>query len=605
MSQLVRHQLWIAAAAAVIFFTNLGATALWDEDEPLYASCAREMMERGDWVVPMYNGDVFPDKPPLMFWLMISGYSIFGMTEFAVRFWSAVLGVGTAIISYHLGRLLFNARVGLWAGLITASTIIFTVSARAATVDTAMTFVTAMAMLLFVAGGIAKQRHANDEGKATKPVDPTAGQYLPDSWLVFALIYAFIAVAVLGKGPIGLLVPAAVIGMFLLVMQRLQAPAVETAPTGGNRYVEIAKSIGRVFGPRNFFTALWRMRPLTMIVAVLAVAGPWYVLVGLRTDGVWLADFVAKYNIRPFTQPFLGHSGPFWYYIPAILIGFFPWSVFLGPSLMEQWRRIRDRHAWTVGYIFCACWLGVFVVFWSIVTTKLPHYVLPAYPALALLTAAFVDGWIADPAHVARGWIRHANITLIVVGIGMVIALPIISAFFLPGQWSLGLVGLILVAGGVLCWRFSERQRPMATIVTFAVTSVAFITAIFGFVAMRVDRYQNAQSLLAEIRSVESGPVQMAGYNFLSESLVFYAHQPIPRYGNIEGLAEYLDESDAPYVFTTDKHEEAFNQRFPGEYRVLARRPRFLRPGELIVLTRNSPAGVSHTANRKPDEIRR
>ncbi len=604
MSQLVRHQLWIVAAAAVIFFTNLGATALWDEDEPLYASCAREMMERGDWVVPMYNGVIFPDKPPLMFWLMISGYSLFGMTEFAVRFWSAVLGVGTAIISYHLGRLLFNARVGLWAGLITASTIIFTVSARAATVDTAMTFATAMAMLLFVAGGIAKQRRANDDREAAEPVNPTAGQYLPDSWLVFVLMYACIAVAVLGKGPIGLLVPAAAIGMFLLVMQRLQAPEIEPARSGGNRYVEIARSIGRVFGPRNFFRALWRMRPLTMVVVVLAVAGPWYVLVGLRTDGVWLADFFAKYNLRPFTQPFLGHSGPFWYYIPAILIGFFPWAVFLGPSLMESWRRIAGRHAWTVGYIFCACWLGVFVVFWSIVTTKLPHYVLPAYPALALLTAAFVDGWIADPAHVARGWIRNANITLIVVGIGMVIALPIISAFFLPGQWSLGLVGLILVAGGLLCWRFSERQRPMATMITFAVTSVAFITAIFGFVAMRVDRYQNAQSLIAEIRRADPGPVQMAGYNFLSESIVFYAHQPIPRYGNIEGLAEYLDESDAPYVFTTDKHEETFNERFPGEYRVLTRRPRFLRPGELIVLTRNSPSGVSRTAN-KSDEIRR
>ena len=178
MSQSVRYQLWIVAAAAVIFFTNLGATGLWDEDEPLFASCAREMMERGDWVVPMYNGNIFPDKPPLMFWLMMSGYAIFGMTEFAVRFWSAVLGIGTALISYHLGRLLFNARVGLWAGLITASSIIFTVSARAATVDTAMTFVTAAGHVDCSWPAVSRNNAARNLDGSRRPSRPTslAGQ---------------------------------------------------------------------------------------------------------------------------------------------------------------------------------------------------------------------------------------------------------------------------------------------------------------------------------------------------------------------------------------------------------------------------------------------
>ena len=135
MRQHLRHQLWIVTAAAVVLFTNLGAAALWDEDEPLYASCAREMLQRGDWVVPTFNGEIFPEKPPLMFWLMMGSFRLFGVTEFAARFWSAALGVGTALLTYHLGRLLFRAEVGLWAGLIVVTSIIFTVSARAATVD--------------------------------------------------------------------------------------------------------------------------------------------------------------------------------------------------------------------------------------------------------------------------------------------------------------------------------------------------------------------------------------------------------------------------------------------------------------------------------------
>ncbi len=108
--QNVRYQLLILAAAALIFFTYLGAAALWDEDETLYASCAREMMDRGDWVVPWFNGRMFPDKPPLMFWLMMAGFEIFGQNEFGARFFSAVLGVGTALLSYHLGRLMFNRK---------------------------------------------------------------------------------------------------------------------------------------------------------------------------------------------------------------------------------------------------------------------------------------------------------------------------------------------------------------------------------------------------------------------------------------------------------------------------------------------------------------
>jgi 4-amino-4-deoxy-L-arabinose transferase-like glycosyltransferase len=112
-------QALIVAAGAVIFFTNLGGAALWDMDEALYATCAREMFQRGDWVVPMFNGQMFPEKPPLMFWSMMAGFEVFGVNELGARLFSAVLGIGAALMAFHLGRLLFNARIGLWAGLAT------------------------------------------------------------------------------------------------------------------------------------------------------------------------------------------------------------------------------------------------------------------------------------------------------------------------------------------------------------------------------------------------------------------------------------------------------------------------------------------------------
>jgi hypothetical protein len=110
------------------------------------------MFQRGDWVVPMFNGQMFPEKPPLMFWTMMAGFELFGVNEWGARFFSAVLGVGTALVAFHLGRILANDRVGLWTGLITASTLVFTISARAATVDSALTFVTTLAFLMFAIG---------------------------------------------------------------------------------------------------------------------------------------------------------------------------------------------------------------------------------------------------------------------------------------------------------------------------------------------------------------------------------------------------------------------------------------------------------------------
>ncbi len=655
MRQQLRHQVCIVLAAAVVFFTNLGTARLWDMDEALHASCAREMFQRGDWVVPTFNGDWFFDKPPLMFWCMISGFELFGVTEFAARFWSAVLGIGTALFTYHLGRLLFRAEVGFWAGLVTASTIIFTVSARAATVDSALVFLTTGAILAFVAGGLGRQAMAAghraeiDVSKAARPA------LLPPSWIVFVLIYACLGVAVLAKGPIGVILPVAMLGLFLAIMNcrqprqsqpsssagektaRLRAamrisplslwervrvrasdskaiyysatsalPPSPPAPlpqAGEGRFSRQAlRAVLRPFGPLNLCRAAWQMRPLTATLVVLAVAAPWYVLVGLRTDGVWLDEFFGKHNLQRALQPFETHSGPIYYYLLAILVGFFPWSVFLGPSLANMVQRLRQDHAWTPGYILVACWIGLFVAFWSLIKTKLPHYVLPAYPALALLTGCFVDRWLTEPAGLKRWWLRNAWISMVLVGAGMIVALPIVAAQFLPGEAILGLVGLIPLAGGAWCWRQTARNRHREAAIAFAVASVAFLTVLFGFAALRVDRHQNAVAMLAEI--AQNGPAapDLMTYRFRRESFVFYAGQVIPHCRDAAQLSALLERSKHPCIITGSEHEEEIDRVFAGEFSVLARQPKFLRRGDVVVLVRRAaPDAARTTACPQPD----
>src|SRR5690349_14543704 len=117
----VRHHVLLVAVAALVFLLNLGGARLWDEDEPKNAQCAREMLARGDWIVPTFNQELRTDKPVLLYWLMMPAYLLLGVSELAARLPSAVLAIGTSVLTYHLGRKLFSPQIGLWAGIILAT----------------------------------------------------------------------------------------------------------------------------------------------------------------------------------------------------------------------------------------------------------------------------------------------------------------------------------------------------------------------------------------------------------------------------------------------------------------------------------------------------
>jgi 4-amino-4-deoxy-L-arabinose transferase-like glycosyltransferase len=649
MSQLAKYQLWIVLAAGVIFFTNLGATALFDMDEALYATCAREMLDRGNAVVPWFNGAMFPEKPPLMFWTMMGGFKLFGVSEFGARFFSAVMGVGTALVAFHLGRILFNLRVALWAGLITASTIVFTISARAATVDSALTFFTSLAFLMFVAGwkrGTATVAPQSPNLQISKSSNPNPQSPIPNPFpLPYAVAaYACIGVAVLGKGPVGMLLPLAAMGLFLLTIN----------------------------GWRKLFACAWWMRPFTAIVVIAVVAVPWYIEVGRETQWEWPKQFFLNFNLRPFRTPIQGHGDTssltrLWagvvsilYYlfqIPAVLIGFFPWSVFLGPTAIDAIRRLREgrdasgENAEAVrsrqGVLLALCWFGVWFVFWSVCKTKLFHYLLPAYPALALLTACFVDNWLASekgsellsaqrPRNVATksvltpfpAWaLRNAWLSTILVGMAIVIvlafAIPLKAPNVLPGEASLGLLGLLLVGGGAWSWRKTVHGRCRDAAVTFAFTCVVFLTAVFGFAALRVDPFQNAKPMMAAICADENHATKQAAtekatdviakrprgealksclppspqspiatYCFFRESTVFYGGKPVtrcdengPRGGPVpQSLSRFFAENPGrSYVITTDEHKAELEKAFPGRLQLIHQEPRFLADGEMVI----------------------
>ena len=146
----------ILLVTITVFFTNLGVPRLWDRDEPRNAGCAAEMLARNDWVVPIFNSQLRPHKPALLYWLMMSAYSVFGVNEFSARFWSALLAVGTCLATYMIGRRLFDSTIGLVSAIALATSMMFVVAARAATPDSVLVFCSTVSLMFFALGTFPK-----------------------------------------------------------------------------------------------------------------------------------------------------------------------------------------------------------------------------------------------------------------------------------------------------------------------------------------------------------------------------------------------------------------------------------------------------------------
>ena len=608
------HITIVLAVAAATLFTNLGATQLMDRDEPRNAGCAAEMMARGDWVVPIFNDQLRDAKPVLTYWLIMSSYQVFGFNEFAARFWSALLGIGTILATYFMGRQLFQPRVGLWAAVILATSTMFCVAARVATPDSPLIFFCTLAIAIYVCGTFrAKAPEEYDAG----PILRYGGKWFPANVWVVAAMYSAMGLGILAKGPVALVLPMAIIGMFLLIMRLPQSTTntTEANPPSNSFLTSIVVHgknalIGamRCFAPLHFLRTLWSMRPVSATLIALAIAAPWFVWVGLRTEGDFLTGFFLKEHFGRATQSFENHRGSIFYYPLAICLCFFPWSVFAIPTGLSTWRAFRAKHSWSIGYTFLLCWICVWVGVFTIARTKLPSYVTPCYPALAMLTACFLHHWLKGHAFAGRMWPAIGLGVLCMSGIGLWVGLGIAAERIAPGDRSIALVGLVPLVGGALALLFHFQRMPKQLGVTLGVTGCAFAIAVFGGLMVQVDRHQNNQKLLGYIERNSTEP-QLASFRCLESSWVYYAQRPIVELfassrieqGHASASASAAREKDwhahpkpdvvsffetrsEPFLITTSEHYRDLKEDLPGDIEVLAEADYFLKPGKSLLL---------------------
>jgi 4-amino-4-deoxy-L-arabinose transferase-like glycosyltransferase len=582
----VRQGLLLIVLGTFVFLTGLGATHLWDDDETFFAEVAREMNERNDLVVPWFNQRLFAHKPPFMYWMMIGAYRVFGVTEFAARFPSVLFGLANILLVWRLGRILYSPRVGFWAAIVLATNLNFAVIARAATSDAELTFFCTLALYFFVRG-TAVIRPASEPLRAPRRSWPPGDSHRAPRWTTFAAMYAAMGLAVLVKGPIGILLPTAVVGLFLLWNRE---PASGLSPSAeNNRKTGVPallwNVLRRTFSPASIVRTIWNLRPLTALAAMLLVAGPWYLAVGWKTDGAFLKGFFGVHHFGRFMNPMDNHAGPIWYYLAAMCVGFFPWVVFLSPTIIQWYRRVRERRPWHSADLLCAAWCVVWFGFFSLASTKFPHYVVPAYPALALVTAAFLDRWIAATEIYARIPRRGAWVTIGTAGVGIMVVVPILEQYIFGEQGYAGLTGLPLLAGAVLGAYYTERQRITPALVGMTASGAAFLVMLFAFAAVEVDRHQNSSLLAAAIRAhAGSERPRIGHFHYYRPGLTFYCREPIEsQFGPLDAQ-EFIRGSSPRYLLTSAHEYEALKADLPADTEVLARYPWFLKKGRGVVL---------------------
>ena len=355
---------------ALAFFSQLGGLGLLDKTEGLFVEVPRQMLLSGDWITPRWNGEPFFDYPVWGYWMVALSFRLFGVSVWAARLPVALAASATVFALFALVLLLAPADEPQQRRLGRALLCATVLCLSPGWIGWGRTSVTDM--FLASAIGLALIGFALAHGATDRPWLRRLGR---------ACLALFTAVAVLAKGPVGLLLPLVVIGLFLLLKGRPLRPL----PLGA-----------------------W----LPMAGLLLAVVLPWYALVTAANGSSFLVRFLGTSNLQRFTAVIYNHPGPPWFYLPWLLLLLLPWSVYLPLALarLRFWRLSRWRRPQPPGSdlaLLAALWLLVVVVFFSAAATKLPGYILPALPAAALLVGLLfvpLPGPGPAPADRGAGW---------------------------------------------------------------------------------------------------------------------------------------------------------------------------------------------------------
>ncbi len=472
----------LLAAFIVLWLYVLGARTLVPTDEGRYAEIGREMVVTGDWITIRLNGIKYFEKPPLQSWMNAATFELFGLGDWQARLWTGLCGLlGIGIVAFT-GRTLFGARVGVNAALVLGSTILWGGLGHINTLDMGLSAMMALALC----GLLLAQRDG------ASAIEQRNGMLL--CWIGMAL-------AVMSKGLIGVVLPSGVLALYVLIARD--------------------------------WVVLKRLHILAGVLLFFAITTPWFLLVSLRNPEFAQFFFIHEHFDR-FLSKVHHRAGPIYYFVPILLLGAIPWLGLLGHSLAQAARRQPTRFQ---PKLLLLIWTLFIFVFFSVSSSKLPSYILPIFPALALMIGCTLQ-------QVSARVLRINAAILILLGVAGLALLHRVTdlshvAFDLPLYTAylpwIGAAAAIATSGGIAAYAMARRSPQHAIVVT----------AVSGFLLLQalmlghdpLGRYAAGIDYVAAINTEMTPGTHLYSVNHYEQALPFY----LRRTSTLVGQADEMD----------------------------------------------------------------
>lgn len=577
----------LAAIGLAVFFSDLGAAQLWDRDEPRNARASHEMLARGDWIVPTFNDELRDHKPILLYWGQMAAYLALGESEFSARVPSALAALlsilSVAILASRLsGRKKGIGADGFWAAAALATCLLFVMAGRAATPDALL--------IAFSTLGISALVIATLE-----PHSPySSGRVGRARWIPAMFGYTMLSLAALAKGPVGIVLPLAVVHLWWLMCHRLQNRGNPSSGFGTLR--GFVTELWATLNPVQCFRASWSLRVLPGMFVCLLGAVPWYAAVGVQTQGAFLRGFFIDHNVGRAMNSMEGHQGSVLFYPVALLIGTFPWSMWLIPIGLWARKRYSSCVVSRQMVVLAITWVAVYVGAFTMASTKLPSYITPCYAGIALLIGGFLKNFESSWEMPSVNWRRAAHALTVLVGIAIGSGLLWLGSHEqMPLLGKTALAGLVIALVGCLGFVW-ETQRSLQWVpMTWLVGAGAFQVMLFGVGAKSVATYRTDLQVLAKVAE-QSPSENWMSVGGLEPSWVHYLNQTIQEVATDsseketrQAVQQFLSRyPDGRIIVAGEQHDAMLAQwRENGELKVrvesLGQGKRFLRPGKLTI----------------------
>jgi len=555
------HYLAVIIVGTLLTLPHIGRTTLWDDDEALNAEAAREMYETGEWIVPTFNFRLRDAKPVLLYWCQIASYHAFGVNEFAARFPSAIAYILAGLFTYELGRRMFSPIAGLLGAIILQSTSVIVWLGGFASHDALLLACTTLTFLVFWIG--------------YAPVEANGPPRT--AWMVpCGIVCGF---GMLAKGPIGIVLPATVIGAFLIWQRQAKL--------------------------------LWSRRLILGLAAFFLVVAPWYTLVSVATRGAFARGFFVTNNIQRLHTPMEFHGGSVFYHPVAMFLGFVPWSIFLLPILCSMWSRWRSTSE-AVSPSRSAprlllCWIASYLLFFTVVATKLPHYTAPLYPAMALILGRFLWTWCERRSNVPRWAFVGSFAILAVVGIAMSAGLIWLSRSANPpgelheiARWCW--IGVPPFVFSIVAMIGVAKEYRRVVLAGFLACHLFDLTVIGQGIMPALDRLKPASDLVLSAKTRQpSADIRLATFQYTGPSLVFYSQREVRQLHSLNEAAEFLNGPLPAYLFLSEQNWRQVEAKLSvGTATIVAQKYDPFRQLEVVVVS-NRPGANEMLARGRND----